>query len=108
MSTVIIPTTGDLGNYDEQVEIGGAVFGLQFRYNAREACWYLNLLDVNGTILRAGVKLVPNWPLLRLMVDLTRPEGELVALDSRAVSLPPALADLSTLVQLAFVGGHAG
>lgn len=104
METVIIPTRGDIANYDQSIELDGTVFILKFRYNSRDEAWYLSVHDVDNVPIRSGLKLIPNLALLRQLVTEGRPIGELIVVDSRAIPLPPSLAELGSKVQLAYIG----
>lgn len=87
MAVLRIPTTPSLPHYRQETELDGSVYQLDFDWNAREAAWYLSLSDISGTLIVAGVKLVPNWPLLRRLRHALRPPGELVVLDERGVGI---------------------
>ena len=101
---VVVPSRGDIANYDQTVELDGVAYTLKFRYNGRDSAWYLSIHDATGP-LRCGLKLVPNYALLRsLAASERRPLGDLIALDSRAVPLPPAMAELGTVVKLVYLG----
>lgn len=104
METVIIPTRGDIANYDQSIELDGTVFNLKFRYNDRDSAWYLSIHDVDNVPIRSGLKLIPNLALLRQLVSEGRPLGELVVVDTRAIPLPPSLAELGSKVQLTYFG----
>lgn len=103
MSVLVIPTRGDLANYNQSVELEGVVLNFRFRYNSRDECWYFSIYDVENNPIREGIKMVPNYALLRLLPDADgRPLGDLVVVDVRAVPLPPELAELGTVLQLTY------
>lgn len=102
MASFIIPTRGDLLNYDQSVTLDGVVFNLQFRFNQRDDAWTLNVLDESQNRIKSGIKLVANFPLLRLVRDLRRPAGELVSLDVRVLPAPPRQEELGDIIDLAY------
>ena len=110
MSIVIIPIENAelLGKFYFSVTLGGVDFQLDFHYNDRSGFWYLNLYDAQrANLLRSGVKCVINYALLRTLVDVRRPVGELVVADVRGISgtgiTDPGLEDLGTDARLVYV-----
>src|SRR5581483_153992 len=86
-------TPGDV-HATQETTLEGTVYVLQFIYNQRENCYYLNVGDASqpaGTWLVAGIKVQTNKPLLRRYSGAAAangsiwPPGELVA-DSTAAS----------------------
>jgi hypothetical protein len=96
MATTIIPMedAADLGQFLFSVDLDGVNYQFDMRYNEREGFWYFNISDVDGNIIRSGVKVVSNWPLIRLLMDSNRPAGELITIDTRYQPLDPGLSDL--------------
>lgn len=82
---------GTKGNFLYQVEHDGVTFQHTLRYNSRDnegnGAWYLTVANAVGTIIRAGIKLVINWPLLKQVVTEGRPAGELMVIDQRETVL---------------------
>lgn len=109
MAVTIIPMeeAGDDGNFRYRVELDGVFFQHTLRYNARDAAWYLAIENTEGVVIRAGIKVVINWPLLRTVVTEGKPAGELIALDQRETVLDeaqdPDLEALGVDVLLAYV-----
>ncbi len=98
MPTWTIPLTNaaTLGAFILRVDLDGIDYQLQFQFNSREGFWYYNLLDAERNILRAGIKVVSNFPMLRLYRDVeNRPAGELISIDTRISPQDPGLADLN-------------
>ena len=60
-----IPTNPDIPHYTQQSEIGGKTYTFEFEFIERENFWLLHIADQNGQAIVNGVKLVPDWPLLR-------------------------------------------
>lgn len=102
--TVTIPTRQDAGRYRFSVELAGAVYTLVLAFNRRDDHWYFTLLDNAGDPVRHGVRVTPNFPLLRQLIQQGRPEGVLLAIDPQG-NLEPGLADLGGQVVLSFADG---
>jgi len=82
MAIFVIPTRTDLANYSMQVDLEGVTYRFDFRFSEREGFWYFDLLDVAGSMIRAGVKVVTGMSLTRLLRDTRRPPGELAVMDT--------------------------
>jgi len=96
MATFVIPIENaeELGAFFFSVDLSGVTFQFSFQFNSREGFWYFDLLDVDGNMLRSGVKCVVNFPLLWRWVEVERPDGNVLVLDTRENSTDPGLADL--------------
>lgn len=97
MSSYTIPldNASELGAFVFTVDLDGVDFRLAFQFNSREGFWYFDLLDIEGNDLRSGIKVVSNFPLLRLFRSLVRPAGELYSYDTRQTPSDPGLEDLN-------------
>ena len=95
-----IENAGELGAFFFSVDLSGVTYQFNFQFNSREGFWYFDLLDVDGNMLRSGVKCVVNFPLLLRWVEAERPEGYILVLDTREDSADPGLADLGVSGQL--------
>jgi hypothetical protein len=102
VTTVQIPTRGDVANYVQTTQLGGKTFLLAFRYNERDHAWYLDIADAAGPI-RSGIKLVPNFLVLRNLVDSRWNVGQLVLVDTRPNPVPPLLAELGAAATLLYL-----
>jgi hypothetical protein len=80
MATVFeMPLSTTLAAYSLETPLDGKLFRFQFKFNVRDSFWYMELSNgLTGELLRAGIKLVSQWDLLRLYQDPTRPAGQLV------------------------------
>ena len=103
MATIQIPTRTDLGLYRMEVDLEGETFRLDFQFNEREGAWYFDLADEAGNPIRSGLKVVTGFPLTRLIRDLRRPKGELVAVDTTGQSREAVLDTLGSEVVLTYV-----
>lgn len=104
MSTLIIPMVdaGELGAFFLTTELNGSSYRLNFQYNSREDFWYFDILDSEGNQIRSGIKVVVNYPLLRLAMMRDRPPGELLGIDTRAIPVDPTLLELGVDVLFAY------
>lgn len=95
MSTLYtVPTSAD-AHYEQTTNLDGTDYVLRFRYNQREAAYYLSILTPQGVSILEGIKVVSNYPLLAAYNPPGRPPGELLALvNAGADDSPPALGDL--------------
>lgn len=98
-----IPTSTTLANYEFIIELDGVEFKMRFKYNSREDAWFFNILDTNDVMLRAGLKVVNEWTLLRLWAEANRPRGELIAVNQGNVPAPPTLNQLGAEVLLTYL-----
>jgi len=103
MAVTRIPTSTTDANYVFTVELDGTEFRLRFKYNERDDAWYFSVLDAEGNILRAGLKVVNEFTLLRLWAQANRPRGELVAVNQGMVTAPPTLNQLGAEVVLTYL-----
>lgn len=99
--SVIIPTSTDLATYTMSVELESIVFGFRFQFNNRDQSWFFDLLDSEALPIRQGIKVVTNFPLLRLIAREDRPPGELYAIDTTGADRRAGLEDLGD--ELSFV-----
>ncbi len=103
MAVLLVPRDDDLANFEFLIELDGIVFRLKFKFNQREDVWYMDIFDELQVALRTGVKLVVNYPLLVRLRTQTRPPGEFLVSDSRAVPAPPTLDELGATVLLTYI-----
>jgi hypothetical protein len=94
MSTLIIPTDTTALFWTQTTTLDGIAYLLTFRYNSREACYYLTIAAADDSVTYAqGIKLVSNFPLLQTYGD--NPPGELWAVSfSTNDDTPAALGEL--------------
>ncbi len=79
MAQSFVPTS-DTPFYSQRTTLEGREFLLQFIYNQRENVYYLTIRQTDNTVIKAGIKVVTNWPLLRrYKYDARLPPGELYA-----------------------------
>ena len=86
-----------------RISLDGQLFRLAVTWNERDAAWYLDLTDADGTLLLAGRKLVLGQALLARFRDARLPPGELLVLDTANSDLDPGPQDLGARVPLFYV-----
>lgn len=97
-----IPTDTTLATYVFSVELDRIVFGLRLQFNERDQSWFFDLLTAEGVPIRQGIKIVTNFPLLRLISAAERPPGEIFAIDTTGEDKRAGLADLGDQVKLVY------
>lgn len=104
MATIIIDNAdaASLGAYFFTVELDGSDYEFRFQFNAREGFWYFDLLDADGNYIRAGVKVVSNFPVLRTCVATNKFPGLLAFLDTRDRPFDPGLEEFGVEVVQAY------
>lgn len=99
-----IPTRTDLGRYRFTIALSNVIFSLALVFNRRDEHWYLSVYDNDGAAVRLGVRVTPNFPLLRQLTQQGRPAGLLFAIDPHG-NLEPGLTDLGGQVRLTYEDG---
>lgn len=103
-TTTEIPLPVDLANYTIRVTLTGREYELGLDYNGRLDRWYLTVKTADGAPIRAGMKVVCNWAVMRRTVSELRPPGDLIFTDTSAVFPdPPGYSELGRRVRLMYV-----
>jgi hypothetical protein len=45
--------------WESRVDLAGKRYGLYISYNTRQDAWFMSIMDANGKLLLAGIRLVP-------------------------------------------------
>lgn len=90
MAITTLPNDTTARNYRFRVELSGVVFSLRFYFNRRSARWFVDIRDNNEVLLRAGLKLVADFPILSGWVEQIRPAGELMVINQASDTDPGA------------------
>lgn len=103
---MIIDTTSS-GPYFSQVQdLGGTDFTLDFRYNFHDNLWRMDVSDLEGNVLIAGMALVCGVKLnLGMAVYPNFPQGSFVVVSQTADTSPPTYLDLGQRCLLTFWEG---
>ena len=104
MSHQILPLD-DTGaaRYRRRIVLDGREYEFLFDWNGREEKWFLSLADEAGTAIVSGIKIVADYPLLRLVTDNRKPPGVLMARDASGAGLDPHFVDLGQRVTMVYV-----
>jgi hypothetical protein len=97
-----IPLRSDLPHYDMQVVLEGVTYTLEFRWNARDAAWYMNLMTEAGVAIWMSIKIVVDLPLAFRCKNPLKPPGKFIAFDTTGAKADPGEADLGNRVQLLY------
>lgn len=106
MSTLRIPVRTDLPAYSMTVQLEGAPYDLRFRYNARDAHWFMDVLQAEQLVL-AGVKVVHDADLLgqfdHMKADERLPPGAFEVRDVTGADRDPDRTTFGSDVLLLYV-----
>jgi hypothetical protein len=104
MAYLILPNFPTSGRHEYDIELGGETFTLDFTYDERVQSWYMDIRDASNVVIRSGVRLVADFPLLSRSKLDTLPEGALLAIDITGQGKDiEAQEELGDRVQLVFV-----
>jgi len=100
---VDIPTdqTG-LTFYEQVTQLDGVPYRLRFQWNSREQSWYLFIADHDDAPITSA-KLVPEWNLLRRVVDARKPPGVLFLHDTSGEGKKAGFTDLGGRCVLVYI-----
>ena len=98
-----IPSGAPGPSFTMRTSLDGVTFELTLTWNERESAWYLAIADSDGAVIRSGIRLALDWPLLRQVVDDRRPAGELYAIDVESTGVDAGREDLGGRVRLYYV-----
>jgi hypothetical protein len=97
MATLEIPINPVYPSQIMSVVLDGVSYRLRVYYNYRQHIWIMDLLTNAGNDILSGVKLVPDFPLIRRYESAERrPPGEFYAVDTSGTGTPPGRFDLGT------------
>lgn len=104
MAVFTLPADATQANYEFETDLDGVAFRFSFKYNERDDSWNMNVLDVEGNILRAGIKVVTNWSMFLRWIQQGRPDGDVFSVALGGISRPATLGELGDGVVLAYEG----
>lgn len=91
---LVLPLDSTDPHYTVAVKLGGTRYRLGMDWNEREGSWYLSLSQEDGTAIASGLRVVPDWPLLRRVTDAVRPPGEIMFRNTNADDAEPGRYDI--------------
>lgn len=65
-------------NWQEQIELSGVIFVLEFNWNALNEFWSMNIYNRDKQPIILGITIVPNFPLLASYTVIGKPLGDIV------------------------------
>lgn len=74
--------------YSLDISLNGVVFTLRFDWNTRDEAWTMDIVDNTPADILTGVKLVPNYLLVKqYAMRPGMPEGDFYLLDTSTIKL---------------------
>jgi hypothetical protein len=68
----------EAAQWQEQIEIQGVIYILNFTWNALNSFWTMDIYNRDEEPLILGIKIVPTYPLLQAFTVFGKPPGEIV------------------------------
>lgn len=87
MAVLVLPSGQGAPRYRYRVDLEGREYAITSNWNEQAQAWFLDVRDSEGVLLRGGVKVVRDWPLLSRGADHRLPPGDLLALDASLENL---------------------
>lgn len=85
-------------HYVTTVQLEGTRYKFQMDWNEREGAWYMTLYQENGTRIVSGLRVVPDWPMLRKVADSAAPPGDVSFVDTSGEGRGPGRNDIGERV----------
>lgn len=106
--SLTLPIQTDPAFYTFSVDLDGASFGFELRWNAAASGWFIALLDADGNTLVASQRLVSDWGMFSRYPG-TGLRGLIVGLDTTGAHADPGRYDLGTrFLLLYFTNAEVG
>lgn len=82
-------TLADANDFIVRVTLDNTIYRLHFAWNDTAGFWVLGIRDEKDTVLVAGIRCVPNYPLLIQYRKPVLPKGELlcITMDDAQISI---------------------
>lgn len=75
----------DVSNFEQEIILGNRLMILTISWNSRSEAWYMSLEDNDSGEIVKGIKIVPNWALIRqYRANLPNFEGDIIAMSTDA------------------------
>jgi hypothetical protein len=103
MTTYNLPTFIADPDHKYDIQLDGETFNLIFHYNARADRWNVDVLDVEDSAIKHGVRLVTGIDLLQRVASEDKPAGELTVVDTTSNELEPINETLGEQCQLRYI-----
>jgi hypothetical protein len=96
LDTVMVVPTYEDPSWTQNTTLDGTTFQLDFTYNSRCQCYYLDVYDLEGEAIYLGVKIICGSALLRKCADIDRaPPGDFWCFSNTGDKTPPGLGELA-------------
>lgn len=88
--------------WQEQIELDRIIYILVFTWNALNEFWTMDIYNRNEDPIILGIKIVPNYPLLRAYTAVEKPPGEIIC--QNIVNAPDTISrfDMSQKFELVY------
>lgn len=100
--SVTLPLRSDLPHYTFQVELDGASYEFEIRWNDMAAGWIMSIFTSDSQPIVTGLRLVVDWSLAGRYADARLPPGKLIAQDTSGAHADPTRDDLGSRVILLY------
>lgn len=98
-----LPVQQDGSWFEFSVELDQVTFGFEFRWNEREACWYVTLKDGEGNAIVSGRKVVIGGLFRKFRSRSGAPQlGDVYVTDTSGAGVDAGLEDLGRRVKLTY------
>lgn len=85
-----IPIRSDIPSYQFQITLEGVVYTMRFYFNTRLDRWIMDVSNVDGELIVAGIPLLVNLPLLDRFRDERLPPGRFILIDETGENRNPS------------------
>ncbi|MBA3841173.1 MAG: hypothetical protein H0X39_00880 [Actinobacteria bacterium] len=103
MSYVILPVVTSDPNHRIQTTIKGVAYLIDFRWNARDVAWYMDIYDGIEQPIRCGIKIVIGTFLGRSCSIGPFADGAFIAFDATGKGKDAGFDDLGARVKIAYL-----
>ena len=102
MAVLDIPILQDDRNFEFDIDLDGVTFRLRLKFNSRDAAWYLSIFNADDVLIRAGIRVVSDWILNRLIVE-GGPAGDIITVNLDGTIDVPDADQLGSDVTLSYI-----
>lgn len=89
MARLEIPINPVFSSQIFRISLEGVRYRMRAYFSFRQEIWMLDIFTDNDEDVLLGIKLVPNFPLIRKFIVQNKPPGEITALDTSGLDIPP-------------------
>ena len=97
-----LPFVSEVFNYRVTTLLDATEYIFDVRWNDRDGAWYFDISDAEGSLIRAGIKIMLGSSLGRASVDPRFPNGVFAASDLSGANVDATYTDLGTRVVVFF------